>query len=107
MKFLRYIQKKRRAMLALAAFTLFSSPFTAQASNITTKAGVVLNPTNNVYNIEVQEKLSDTVGVNKFTHFTLDKGQIANMQFNNHQTLANLVDSRINIWYSSRCKRRH
>ena len=97
MKFLRYIQKKRRAMLAMAAFTLFASPFTAHASNITTKAGVTLNPTDNVYNIAVQKKLSNTVGVNKFTHFELDNGQIANMQFDKLQTLANLVDNRIGI----------
>ena len=97
MKFLRYIQKKRRAMLALAALTLFSSPFTAHASNITTKDGTTINPTNNVYNIEVQKKLSSSVGVNKFTNFDLDSGHIANMQFDKLQTLANLVDNRINI----------
>ena len=60
-------------MFAMAALTLFASPFTAHASNITTKAGVTLKPTNNVYNIEVQKKLSSTVGVNKFKDFTLDK----------------------------------
>ena len=97
MKFLRYLKKKRRAMLALAALTFFSNPFAAQASNITTKAGVTLNPTNNVYNIEVQQKLSNAVGVNKFTDFTLDSGHIANMQFGTLQTLANLVDNKINI----------
>ena len=97
MKFLRYLKKKRRAMLALAALTFFSNPFAAQASNITTKAGVTLNPTNNVYNIEVQQKLSNAVGVNKFTDFTLDKGHIANMQFDKLNTLANLVDNKIDI----------
>ena len=97
MKFLRYIQKKRRAMLAMAAFTFLANPFSAQASNITTKAGVTLKPTNNVYNIEVQKELSSKVGVNKFTHFNLDRGQIANMQFGKLETLANLVDNRINI----------
>ena len=97
MKFLRYIQKKRRAMLALAALTIFSSPFTAHASNITTKAGETLKPTNNIYNIPVQKKLSNQVGVNKFTDFNLDKGQIANIQFNKLQTVANLVDNKISI----------
>lgn len=97
MKFLRYIQKKRRAMLALAALTFFASPFTAHASNITTKAGMTLKPTDNVYNIAVQKKLSNTVGVNKFTHFELDNGHIANMKFDKLQTLANLVDNRISI----------
>ena len=97
MKFLRYLQKKRRAMLALTALTFLASPFNAQASNITTKAGVTLKPTDNVYNIAVQKKLSSSVGVNKFTDFNLDKGQIANMQFDKLQTLANLVDNRINI----------
>ncbi len=97
MKFLRYIQKKRRAILALATLTFLANPFTAQASNITTKAGVTLKPTDNVYNIAVQKKLSSSVGVNKFTDFNLDKGQIANMQFDKLQTLANLVDNKINI----------
>ena len=83
--------------MALAALTFFSNPFAAQASNITTKDGVTLNPTNNVYNIEVQQKLSNAVGVNKFTDFTLDKGHIANMQFDKLNTLANLVDNKINI----------
>ena len=97
MKFLRYIQKKRRTMLALAALTIFSNPFNVHASNITTKDGTTINPTNNVYNIEVQKKLSSSVGVNKFTNFDLDSGHIANMQFDKLQTLANLVDNRINI----------
>lgn len=78
MKFLRYIQKRRREMLAVMALTFFSNPFAAQASNIVTKAGVMLTPNNNVFNIEIQKKLSDTVGVNKFTNFDLDSGQICN-----------------------------
>ena len=81
----------------MAALTIFSSPFTAHASNITTKAGVTLKPTNKVYNIEVQKKLSDKIGVNKFKDFSLDKGQIANMQFDKLNTLANLVDNKISI----------
>ena len=97
MKFLRYLQKKRRAMLAMAALTFFASPLAAQASTITTKDGKTLTAKNKVYNIEVQKKLSEQVGVNKFKDFTLDKGQIANMQFNKLQTLANLVDNKINI----------
>ena len=98
MKFLRYMQKKRRAMVAMAALALFASPFTAQASNITTKDGTTLTPTNNVYNIEVQKPFSGSkVGVNKFTHFDLDKGQIANIQFDKLQTVANLVDNKISI----------
>ena len=97
MKFIRYLQKRRRAMFAMAALTLFANPFTAHASNITVKDGATLTPTNNVYNIEVQKKLSNSVGVNKFSDFTLDKGQIANMQFDNLTTLANLVDKKINI----------
>jgi len=97
MKFLRYIQKKRRAMFALTALTIFFNPFNAHASNITTKDGVTLTPNNNVYNIEIQKKLSSSVGVNKFSDFNLDAGQIANMQFDKLQTLANLVDNKINI----------
>ncbi len=50
-------------MLALAALTFFANPFTAQAFNITTKTAVTLKPINNVYNIEVQKKLSEQVGV--------------------------------------------
>ena len=97
MKFLRYLQKKRRAMLAMAALTLFAYPFSAQASTITTKDGKSLTPKNKVFNIEVQKKLSEQVGVNKFKDFSLDKGHIANMQFGKLQTLANLVDNKINI----------
>ena len=103
MKFLRYIQKKRRAMLAMAALTLFANPFnahTAQASNITPKDAKYKDTVtlkDNVYNVGVQQKLSEQVGVNKFTNFNLDKGHIANMQFDNLQTLANLVDNKINI----------
>ena len=56
-------------------------------------------PKNNVYNIEVPKsgRLSKQVGVNKFKDFTLDQGQIANMQFGTLQTVANLVDNKINI----------
>ena len=100
MKFLRYIQKKRRAIFALAALTLFSSPFSAQASTITAKDSShdkTITFKNNVYNIAVQKKLSNTVGVNEFKNFDLDKGQIANMQFDKLQTVANLVDNKINI----------
>ena len=84
-------------MLAMAAFTLFVYPFSAQVSTITTKDGKTLTPKNKVYNIEVQKKLSEQVGVNKFKDFSLDKGHIANMQFGKLQTLANLVDNKINI----------
>ena len=84
-------------MLAMAALTFFANPFTTHASNITTKDGKTLTPKNNVYNIEVQKKLSKQVGVNKFKDFSLDKGHIANMQFDKLQTLANLVDNKINI----------
>ena len=100
MKFLRYIQKKRRAMLALAALTLLANPFTAQASSITpkdTSHSSKITFKNNVYNIAVQKELSRQVGVNKFKDFNLDKGQIANIRFNKLQTVANLVDNRINI----------
>lgn len=65
----------------MAAFNLFASPFSAQASNITTKTAVTLKLTNNVYNIEVQKKLLSSVSVNKFKNFDLSRGHIANMQF--------------------------
>ena len=84
-------------MLAMAALTFFASPLAAQASNITTKDGETLTAKNKVYNIEVQKKLSSSVGVNKFKDFTLDKGQIANLQFDKLNTLANLVDNKISI----------
>ena len=97
MKFLRYMQKKRRAMLATLATLILASPFNAHASTITTKDGKTLTPTDNVYNIEVQQKLSNKLGVNKFKDFDLSSGDIANMQFGTLNTLANLVDNRINI----------
>ncbi|MBR0061963.1 MAG: leukotoxin LktA family filamentous adhesin, partial [Selenomonadaceae bacterium] len=98
MKFLRYLQKKRRAMLAMAALTFFAAPLAAQASTITDKDGKALTPTNKVYNIKVQKELSGgKVGVNRFKDFTLDSGEIANMQFGKLQTLANLVEKKINI----------
>ena len=56
MKFLRYLQKKRRAMLAMAALTFFAAPLAAQASTITTKDGKTLTPKNNVYNIKVKKE---------------------------------------------------
>ena len=81
----------------MTALTLFAYPFTANASTITTKDGKTLTPKDKVYNIEVQKKLSDQVGVNKFKDFTLDKGHIANIQFDKLQTVANFVDNKINI----------
>ena len=87
-------------MLAMAAFTLFTSPFSAQASNITPKDAKykdTITFKNKVYNIEVQKKLSNQVGVNKFKDFNLSKGHIANIQFDKLQTLANLVDNKISI----------
>ena len=97
MKFLRYLQKKCRAMFAMAALTFFAAPLAAQASTITTKDGKTLTAKNKVYNIEVQKKLSEQVGVNKFKDFTFDKGHIANMQFDKLQTLENFVDNKISI----------
>ena len=101
MKFLRYLQKKRRAVLAMAALTFFANPFTAQASTITpkdSKHNNTITLKNNVYNIKVQKEFSGgKVGVNEFKDFTLDAGQIANMQFGTLQTVANLVDNKINI----------
>ena len=91
------MQKKRRAMLATLATLILASPFNAHASTITTKDGKTLTPTDNVYNIEVQQKLSNKLGVNKFKDFDLSSGDIANMQFGTLNTLANLVDNRINI----------
>ena len=58
MKFLRYLQKKRRAMFTMAALTFFAAPLAAQASTITDKDGKALTPTNKVYNIKVQKELS-------------------------------------------------
>ena len=72
MKFLRYLQKKCRAMFAMAALTFFAAPLAAQASTITTKDGKTLTAKNKVYNIEVQKKLSEQVGVNKFKDFTFN-----------------------------------
>lgn len=97
MKFLRYLRKKRREILAMVTAAIFSSPFTANASNITTADGQTLTPTNNVYNIDVQKELSKQVGVNKFKNFSLDNGNIANMQFNNLQSLVNLVENKVSI----------
>ena len=98
MKFARYI-KKRRAMLAMAltSLTFLASPFNAHASNITTKDGVALTAKDNVYDVAIQQKLSDKVGVNKFTNFELDGGHIANIQFDKLTTVANLVDNRVSI----------
>ena len=51
-----YAQKRRRAMFALAAITLFASPFSAQATSITSKEAKykdTISLKNKVYNIEV------------------------------------------------------
>ena len=100
MKFLRYIQKRRRAIFAMTALAIFASPFTAQASSITPKNASdssKITFKNKVYNIEVQKKLSEQVGVNKFKDFNLSNGHIANIQFDKLQTVANLVDNKISI----------
>ena len=95
----------RQVLMALTAAGFFMTPFSAYASaitpaNTTHSSTVVSN--GNVHTVYVQEA-NGTVGRNKFTDFTLDRGNIANMQFNqqgntatvNH--LVNLVQNKIDI----------
>ncbi|MBR1662501.1 MAG: leukotoxin LktA family filamentous adhesin, partial [Acidaminococcaceae bacterium] len=95
----------RQVLMALTAAGFFMTPFSAYASaitpaNTTHSSTVVSN--GNVHTVYVQEA-NGTVGRNRFTDFTLDRGNIANMQFNqkgntatvNH--LVNLVQNKIDI----------
>ena len=99
----------RRVLMALTAAGFFMTPFSAYASAITPhdsahNATVKPDPANKVYNVYVQETdQSGLVGRNRFTNFTLDQGNIANMRFNksgsetNVEHLVNLVRNKIEI----------
>ena len=95
----------RRVLMALTAAGFFMTPFSAYASaitpaNTTHSSTVVSN--GNVHTVYVQEA-NGTVGRNKFTDFTLDRGNIVNMRFNqlgkdqSVEHLVNLVNAKIDI----------
>ena len=92
----------RRVLMALTAASFFMTPFSAYASAITpantTHSNTVVS-NGNVHTVYVQEA-NGTVGRNKFTVFTLDRGNIVNMQFNqqgNTATVNHLVNLVQNI----------
>lgn len=82
--------------LILAAIAVALTASCAQATNIT---GVTGN--NGVYNIK-PEHYSGNAGYRKYTNFTLDKGDVANLEFirsgkANPDTFVNLVDNKVNV----------
>jgi len=83
------------ASLAIAA-GIFAYPFDIGEAAIVDKNGQTINPTGNVYNIDPQ-KVSGDLAYNWFSEFSLDAGSIANLRFGDASTLANLVNSQINI----------
>lgn len=83
------------ASLAIAA-GIFTYPFDIGEAAIVDKNGQTINPTGNVYDIAPQ-KVSGDLAYNRFSEFSLDAGSIANLRFGDASTLANLVNSQINI----------
>lgn len=82
--------------LILAAIAVALTASCAQATNIT---GVTGN--NGVYNIK-PEHYSGNAGYRQYTNFSLDKGDVANLEFvrdgkPNPDTFVNLVNNRVNI----------
>ena len=78
----------RQVLMALTAAGFFMTPFSAYAATAINPADsnhsgtVVYNDkVSNVHTVYVQEA-NGTVGRNKFTDFTLDRGNIVNMRFN-------------------------
>ena len=74
-----------------ANMMLTGMPVGALASEI---SGVT--PTGHTYNIDAA-KVSGHTGFRQYEKFNLDKGDIANLKFNNYSKFVNLVDNRINI----------
>ena len=86
------------ASLAMAA-GIFAYPFVVEATTITPKDAndaSKIQRTGNVYNIDPQ-KSSGNFAYNRFSAFSLDAGNIANLKFGSADLLANLVNSKINI----------
>ena len=86
------------ASLAMAAGIL-AYPFGVgeAATAIVRKDGTAITPgTGNVYNID-PEGSSGAFAYNRFQQFALDQGHIANLQFGNASTLANLVNNKVTI----------
>ena len=83
------------ASLAMAA-GIFAAPFGVAEAAIVDKSGNTINPTDNVYNID-PEKVNGVFAYNRFQQFGLDAGYIANLNFKEASTLANLVNSKISI----------
>lgn len=82
--------------LILAAIAVALTASCAQATNIT---GVTGN--NGVYNIK-PEHYSGNAGYRQYTNFSLDKGDVANLEFirngkANPDTFVNLVQNKVNI----------
>lgn len=85
-------EKKLTASVLAANALSIILPVDVEASTIT---GVT--PEGNVYNIEAV-KHSGSTGFRQYADFTLDAGDIANLQFKSgQQNFVNLVDNRVNI----------
>ena len=81
--------------LAMAAGML-AYPFGIGEAEIVQKDGTTIAPSGNVYNID-PEGVSNEFAYNRFQKFALDEGYIANLNFKEASTLANLVNSKITI----------
>ncbi|MBQ1856093.1 MAG: leukotoxin LktA family filamentous adhesin, partial [Anaerovibrio sp.] len=94
-------EKGQRLVLASLAIAagIFLYPLDVEATTITPKdAGdaAKIHQVDNVYNIDPQ-MVSGEFAYNRFSAFSLDAGSIANLKFDSASTLANLVNSQINI----------
>ncbi len=84
------------ASLAMAA-GIFAYPFGIAEAAIVDKAGQTITPNeNNVYNIDPQNTNGD-LAYNRFQQFALEQNEIANLNFGAANTLANLVNSKVDI----------
>ena len=79
-------------VLSFAIFLMYSVPmpvFAASDISGVTKSG-------NTYNIDAV-KVHGNTGFRHYNNFKLDKGDIANLRYNNYSKFVNLVDNKINI----------
>ncbi|MBP5199893.1 MAG: leukotoxin LktA family filamentous adhesin, partial [Schwartzia sp.] len=87
------------ASLAMAA-GIFAAPFgiAEAATEIIRKDGTAITAAGNVYNITPEWENADSkFAYNRFQQFALESGHIANLDFGSADTLANLVQKKIDI----------
>lgn len=83
------------SFLTFGVFFMYAAPLPVLASEISN-----INPVSqgghNVYNINAA-KVSGSTGFRHYNNFKLDKGDIANLKFNNYTKFVNLVNNKITI----------